>query len=117
MPRVRLRSWALTHRLRKCSSARPSITLHHCRDRVESLKKAYVHSSLLKLIGLRARAGGRQMVRGLKTPRGALLFLGGCAMVVLWLGPAFLVAVTQQRIVDPQTTRAGVPAVLLLMSV
>jgi hypothetical protein len=71
---------------------------------------------LLKLIGLRARAGGRQMVRGLKTPRGTLLFLGGCALVVLWLGPAFLMAATHQRIVDPQTTRMGIPAVLLLMS-
>jgi hypothetical protein len=57
------------------------------------------------------------MVRGFKTPRGALLFLVGCAMVALWMGPAFLMVVTHQRIIDPQTTRTGVPIVLLFMSV
>jgi len=55
------------------------------------------------------------MVRGLKTPRGALLFLIGCGMFVLWIGPGLFMGITHRRAVDPEAMRANVPAVLLLM--
>jgi Putative ABC exporter len=75
-----------------------------------------VYSALLKLIGLRVRAAGRRIVRGLKTPRGAILFLVGGAMFVLWLGPVLFVGVTGDR-GDPEVTRAAVPMFLLAMCV
>jgi hypothetical protein len=75
-----------------------------------------VHSALLKLIGLRVRAAGRRIVRGLKTPRGAILFLVGGGMFVLWLGPVLFVGVTSDR-GDPEVTRAAVPMFLLVMCV
>src|SRR6266478_5319475 len=76
-----------------------------------------MHPSLLKLIQLRARAGGRQMARGLKTPRGVFLFLICCGMFVLWLGPSLFLGMGRQRLVDPEAARAGAPAVLLVMCV
>ena len=76
-----------------------------------------MHRSLLKLIWLRARAGGRRTVRGLKTPRGVLLTLVGCAMFVLWIGPGLFMGIAHRGIIDPEATRAGVPMLLLLMCV
>jgi hypothetical protein len=75
-----------------------------------------MHPSLLKLIGLRARAGRRQMMRGLKTPRGAVLCLIGCGMFVVWIGPGFFLGISHHaRLVEPEAMRSNVPAILLLM--
>ena len=75
-----------------------------------------MHSALLKLIGLRVHAAARRIVRGVKTPRGAILFLVGGAMFVLWLGPVLFVGVTSER-GDPDVTRTAAPMLLLAMCV
>ena len=71
--------------------------------------------ALIKLLRLRMRALRRRMFRGIKTPRGALLFAAGTAMIALWLGSVLVTAVAVDQRSDPQTVRAMVPLILLAL--
>ncbi|KKK55338.1 hypothetical protein LCGC14_3075560, partial [marine sediment metagenome] len=71
--------------------------------------------ALIKLLRLRTRAFRRRMFRGIKTPRGALFFVIGTAMILLWLGPALFMAVAMDQRSNPQTVRAVVPLILLAL--
>ncbi len=71
--------------------------------------------ALIKLLRLRMRALRRRMFRGIKTPRGALLFAAGAGMIVLWLGPALVMVVAMDQRSNPQTVRAVIPLILLAL--
>ncbi len=73
-----------------------------------------MHPALIKLLKLRCRSFGRKIVRGAKTPRGAVLLGLGVLMIVMWLGPALVMAVmgVQPRS-NPETVRSILPLVLM----
>lgn len=69
--------------------------------------------ALVKLMQLRLRGLRRQMLRGLKTPRGAVLFTLGMLTLLLWLGPSVAMAIAKHERSDPETVRAVAPLALL----
>lgn len=75
-----------------------------------------MHSSLFTLLTLHARGAVRRIFRGLKTPKGALFFVFGAAMMILWLGPGLLIGLTSRR-TNPEIMLGIVPVVLLAFSV
>ncbi len=72
-----------------------------------------MHPGLVKLVRLRFRAGVRQTFRGLKTVRGALLFLLGVAVFAAWLGPSLVMVAITPVETDTARFRGGFPLALL----
>ncbi|MFA6240186.1 MAG: putative ABC exporter domain-containing protein [Candidatus Hydrogenedentales bacterium] len=58
---------------------------------------AVMHPALWKLSRLRLTAMRRRMFRGVKTPRGAIFFVVGIIMLVLWLGPSIAMSLTMPK--------------------
>lgn len=65
---------------------------------------------------LQARGTLRRTFRGLKSPKGALFFVFGAAVMLLWLGPGLVIGLTQHR-TNPEIVRAAAPVVLLVLCV
>lgn len=75
-----------------------------------------IDPALRKLMKLKLRGRLRQMVRGLKTVRGALLFAVGAIMLILWIGPSLAMAFLGNSLhkhFDPEVVRTVVPLALL----
>ena len=71
--------------------------------------------ALRKLMRLRFRARLRVILRGLKTPRGAVFFAVGAIMFVLWLGPSVVMVVvgaSARDRFDPEVVRTVIPLAL-----
>ncbi|MCC6489766.1 MAG: hypothetical protein IT364_19915, partial [Candidatus Hydrogenedentes bacterium] len=73
-----------------------------------------IHPALLKLIGLRMRGLRRRMLRGVKTPKGAVFFALGLGMFALWLGPSIAQAMLHKS-ADPAKLEATMPLMILGM--
>ena len=73
-----------------------------------------LHSALLKLIALRMRGLRRRMLRGVKTPKGAVFFALGLAMFALWMGPSVAQAI-MRRDTGSGWLEAYVPIMMLGM--
>ncbi len=69
--------------------------------------------ALGKLLRLRFRGRLRQILRGLKTPRGAVFFAIGVIIFVMWIGPTVAMAAFHRPNFDPQTVRTMIPLALL----
>src|SRR5262245_20086913 len=71
-----------------------------------------MHPALFKLMLLQARSTGRRMLRGLKTPAGAIFTALGLLMCFLWLVPGFVACFINGRS-DPAAVRRTAPIVLI----
>ncbi len=70
--------------------------------------------ALIKLLKLRFRGALRNRLRGLKTVRGAVFFLLGLGVMLLWLGPQIMVFFVAHRTpMDAQVLHDVLPLVLL----
>jgi hypothetical protein len=71
--------------------------------------------ALIKLLKLRFRGALRRSFIGIKTVRGALFFILGLGMMLLWLGPqiAIAIAAPKARPTDAQALRDVLPLALL----
>jgi len=69
-------------------------------------------SALWLLLVLKFRGSVRRVLRHVRTPRGAILFLFGLSVFLLWLGP-HLLAFARQPGLDAETPRKLVPLALL----
>ena len=74
-----------------------------------------MNPALVRLLKLRFRGRLRQMLRGLKTPRGAVFFGIGVIIFVIWLGPTVAMAAFHRPNFDPQTVRTMIPLALLAL--
>ena len=74
-----------------------------------------MNPALGRLLKLRFRGRLRQMLRGLKTPRGAVFFAIGVIIFVIWLGPTVAMAAFHRPNFDPQTVRTMIPLALLAL--
>lgn len=72
-------------------------------------------AALVTLLKLRARGMVRHTFRGVKTVRGALFFIVGLALLVVWLGPSLFMAVAVEHRSNPETVRTFFPLVMALM--
>ena len=72
-----------------------------------------LHAALLKLIRLQGRGTLRRMVRGIKTPGGAIFFAVGLLMFLMWLGPGFVGALLAPRS-EPATVRHSAPIAIMV---
>jgi len=73
-----------------------------------------IHPALLLLVRMRWRAMFRKTVRGIGTVRGALLFLLGLSLVILWLLPTVMLSLRGER-GDVESFRTMIPLGMLGM--
>lgn len=73
-----------------------------------------IHPALLLLLRLRWRAMLRRTVRGMGTKRGAVLFILGLLLVLLWVAPAVFMSFRGER-GDAEWFRAFVPLGMMAM--
>jgi hypothetical protein len=71
-------------------------------------------SALWKLIRLQRRAAFKRVVRGIKTPRGAIFFGIGVMMILLWFAPTLRALIRGEQ-TDPVPIRTFLPPALLLL--
>lgn len=91
---------------------KPTVRLTGCLLRRSDLR---VDPALRTLLVLRWRGLRRRMLRGLKTPRGAIFTLLGASIFVLWIVPNLMMASSAQGHVDPASVRAIIPLGLLAL--
>jgi hypothetical protein len=73
-----------------------------------------LHPALLKLLALRFRGMRRRMLRGIKTPKGAVFFAVGVVMFGAWLGPSVFFAFSEDR-PNPAQLEATMPMIVIGM--
>jgi hypothetical protein len=73
-----------------------------------------LHPALYKLLSLRMRGMRRRMLRGIKTPKGALFFAMGVLMFATWLGPSVIFAFRDQA-ANPNQLEATMPLIIIGM--
>ncbi len=73
-----------------------------------------LHPALYKLLMLRLRGTRRRMLRGVKTPKGAVFFGTGILVFAAWLGPS-VVSAFQGTTTDPGQVEAAMPLVIVGM--
>lgn len=75
-----------------------------------------LHPALLSLIKLQFRGRLRASVRGAKTPKGIVFFVIALVLLVVWLGPAVMMAFVVPR-ADPAHMRTMLPLALLALTI
>jgi len=73
-----------------------------------------LHPALYKLLSLRMRGMRRRMLRGIKTPKGAVFFGLGVLMFAIWLGPSVVFAF-RENATDSAQLEAAMPLIILGM--
>ncbi len=73
-----------------------------------------LHPALYKLLALKSRGMKRRMVRGIKTPKGALFFIMGLVMFGTWLGPSIFFAFSEHT-GDPSQLETTMPMIIIGM--
>ena len=74
-----------------------------------------LHPALYKLLSLRTRGMRRRMLRGIKTPKGALFFAMGVLMFGAWLGPSVVFAFRDNHGTDLVQLEATMPLIIVGM--
>ena len=74
-----------------------------------------LHPALYKLLSLRMRGMRRRMLRGIKTPKGAVFFGLGVLMFAIWLGPSVVFAFRENQGADPSQLEATMPLIIVGM--